>query len=538
MKLTIRGKLLAFLAASGVATVGAIGSFTYLLRSSDAASSAQAAAAKANARSSLALVGHAARVQDLTLKLLGTQDVDAIEGLIGQAAGAAKELEAEVRRVAGKSQELLATVSALRGTNDKAKESFLKGEAAQANQIYIQQSNPAFERLLQGIQRHQDEALRALEEEAAASRSALRRFEFAVAVGIGVVAFAVALLGVALVRNISRALRRIVDRVRDVAEGEGDLTKRLDISSDDELGEIARWLNTFLDKLQQIMLQISAYTNRLASASEQLSAATTEQSRNAEAQSAQAQQVAAAMQEITTTITEVSNNSNDAEESSGQAAQTARNGGSVVEEALSRMQSIAEAVDQSATRVRALGKSSDRIGEIVQVIDEIADQTNLLALNAAIEAARAGEQGRGFAVVADEVRKLAERTVKATQEIGDMVRSIQAETGSAVTAMHEGTALVAQGVDSTRKAGTSLREIIQVSESVGALIAQIATATTEQSSSTEQINLSIDAIARAISESAAASQQAATAVGDLSELALDLQRLVGQFRLSHPDAAG
>src|SRR5205085_10849113 len=177
--------------------------------------------------------------------------------------------------------------------------------------------------------------------------------------------------------------------------------------------------------------------------------------------------------EMSATVLQVSDNSNKAADASRKAAETARHGGTIVDETLGKMRVIAGSVSGTAKKMEELGKSSDQIGHIIGVIDDIADQTNLLALNAAIEAARAGEQGRGFAVVADEVRKLAERTTTATKEIAQMIKSIQDETKVAVTAMEEGTKQVEDGVKTTSQAGDALKEIIQMSEQVGEMITHI-----------------------------------------------------------------
>jgi len=187
-------------------------------------------------------------------------------------------------------------------------------------------------------------------------------------------------------------------------------------------------------------------------------------------------------------------------------------------------------VGASATKMEELGKSSDQIGRIISVIDDIADQTNLLALNAAIEAARAGEQGRGFAVVADEVRKLAERTSNATKEIAQMIKSIQSETKNAVKAMQAGNMQVEQGLVTTAQAGESLGEIIQMAHQVGEMVLHIATAASQQSGATEEVSGNMEQISRISQDAAVGAQQTAKACHDLSGLALDLQSLVGQFK--------
>ena len=214
--------------------------------------------------------------------------------------------------------------------------------------------------------------------------------------------------------------------------------------------------------------------NKLSSSAEEMAA-------GAQEQSAQASEVASAVEQMTSTILQTTKHASTAAESSKRAGSLAKEGGEVVAQTVVGMNRIAEVVRNAAQTVQELGASSDQIGEIVQVIDDIADQTNLLALNAAIEAARAGEQGRGFAVVADEVRKLAERTTKATKEIGEMIKKIQGDTGGAVKSISLGTEEVEKGKQLADKAGKSLQEIIKGSNDVVDVVNQVAAASEEQS---------------------------------------------------------
>jgi len=343
-----------------------------------------------------------------------------------------------------------------------------------------------------------------------------------------------------IVRSITGTMGRMLTLIQEIASN-NLAVQDMEVTSQDEIGKAATALNSMKNNLRQMIQSIAGTAEHVASASEEISSSATQQAQGSETQKDQTSQVATAMQEMSSTVLQVSDNSNKAAESARKASETAREGGRIVEETLSKMRSIADSVGATAKKVEELGKSSDQIGRIIGVIDDIADQTNLLALNAAIEAARAGEQGRGFAVVADEVRKLAERTTTATKEIAQMIKNIQDETKVAVVAMEQGTKQVEEGVHTTSQAGDSLKGIIQMAEEVGEMITHIATAATEQSSASEQVNNNMEQIAKLVQESAVGAQQSAKACQDLSGLAFDLQKLVGTFRLENsitPSHAG
>jgi methyl-accepting chemotaxis protein len=356
--------------------------------------------------------------------------------------------------------------------------------------------------------------------------------------GLGIAGVVIGLgVGIFIARSITGAIAKMVAMIQEIAAN--NLTvDDLEIASQDEIGQAGTALNKMKNNLKEIIQSIASTAEHVASASEEISSSASQQAQGAETQKDQSAQVATAMQEMSSTVLQVSENSNKASEASRKAAETARHGGAIVDDTLAKMRAIAESVSATAKKMEELGKSSDQIGRIAGVIDEIADQTNLLALNAAIEAARAGEQGRGFAVVADEVRKLAERTTTATKEIAGMIKNIQEETKVAVTAMEGGTKQVEEGVISTGQAGDALKEIIHMSDQVGEMITHIATAATEQSSASEEINNNMEQIARLVRESADGAKQSAQACQDLSGLALDLQKMVGNFRVGDGNASG
>jgi methyl-accepting chemotaxis protein len=338
------------------------------------------------------------------------------------------------------------------------------------------------------------------------------------------------LMGAVIERPITNSLDKITELIQQMAANNLAVAD-LGMTDKSEIARAGLALDQMKNSLADMIRSISATAEHLASASEEISTSASQQSSTAGSQKDQTAQVATALQEMSATVQQVSENSERAAQASRKAADTARQGGTVVEQTLIKMQVIADSVRSSAEKVEELGKRSDQIGRIVGVINDIADQTNLLALNAAIEAARAGEQGRGFAVVADEVRKLAERTTTSTKEIATVIEAVQSETRLAVQAMEEGTRQVAEGVATTQKAGEALKQIIHVSQEVGDMVTHIATAATQQSSATDDINNSMNQIARLLIESAEGAQQSEKACQELSGLALDLRKLVGNFRL-------
>mgnify|MGYP000974576168 FL=1 len=339
------------------------------------------------------------------------------------------------------------------------------------------------------------------------------------------------LFGFVIMRSITSPLQSLVLMLKDIAEGEGDLTKRLPEGSKDETGEVAYWFNRFINNIHSLISQASTTTVQVATASNQLHSTAEQIATAAEEVACQSATVATASEEMSATSNDISRNCTLASDVANRASEMAHGGATVVQETISGMQNIADKVRESAHTVESLGARSDQIGAIVGTIEDIADQTNLLALNAAIEAARAGEMGRGFAVVADEVRALAERTTRATREIGEMIKAIQQETGGAVASMEQGVKEVEKGMDSSRRSGEALQQILEGINEVTMQVHQIATAAEEQTATTGEISSNIHQITDVVQQTANGAHQTAGAASELSGLAQNLEKLVGRFKL-------
>ncbi|GLI39921.1 methyl-accepting chemotaxis protein [Geobacter hydrogenophilus] len=330
--------------------------------------------------------------------------------------------------------------------------------------------------------------------------------------------------------RINRSLSGVTAMVRDIAEGEGDLTKRLDESGKDEFAELAHWFNQFVGKLHDTVVTISARAVDVSAAADGLAGLSSKMVSTSGQLAQEADGIATSSEQMSATSNDIANNCQVAAENAVGAAHLTSSGRSVMDHTVTTMRKLADEVGATSDIVNKLGASTDHIAAIITSIEDIADQTNLLALNAAIEAARAGEQGRGFAVVADEVRVLAERCSESAHEIKEIIRTVLDGTGSAVQAMERSVVEVKSGVGVAEEAMQAMDTIIARIDAVSSQVSQIATASEEQSATTGHITKTIASISHLASQDSDSSRNVAEAADRLDTLSEELSLLMGRFR--------
>jgi len=312
---------------------------------------------------------------------------------------------------------------------------------------------------------------------------------------------------------------------------EGNLTVSMNGNYQGDNQKLKNNINDLVASMNDLISQLINAIQNLVSSSSQLHSSSEEIAKASESQTNQVNEVAAAIEELTKTISENAQGATYTADAATKNGDVAAKGGYVVQDTIKKMREIATVVNETAIKINDLGESSQKIGEITSVIDEIADQTNLLALNAAIEAARAGEQGRGFAVVADEVRKLAERTSAATKEITKMIKEIQGDTAKAVHVMEAGNNEVNQGIVYADQAGESLNQIVNSSKELLDMISQIATATEQQSVTSEEIAKVVDDISTTVGHTAQSIREIEKLSENLYGLSDEISGLVSKFKI-------
>jgi len=337
--------------------------------------------------------------------------------------------------------------------------------------------------------------------------------------------------------TVSKSINTKLDRIRELgasvaaAAAQGNLTVLVDAAGNDEVGTLASHLNAVLENFRNSMLEIRDASERLVNASGEVASVSRDTSAGVERQQSETEQVATAVNEMTATVQEIARNSVQAAQSATQGNEEASKGRRIVAEAIDSMDVLSQQVDRTVEVLQKLKTDSGNIGVVLDVIRSIAEQTNLLALNAAIEAARAGEQGRGFAVVADEVRTLAQRTQQSTREIQEMIQRLQTGVGEVASTMEQGQQQTRATVEKVSEAGGSLQSITASVSVITDMSTQIATATEEQSKVAEEVNRNIANISSVADQTATAAQRAAQATEEIASLARNLRSLVQRFKL-------
>ena len=347
---------------------------------------------------------------------------------------------------------------------------------------------------------------------------------------IAAVAFILLLLGM-LMRVLMRPLRDMGRAMANIAEGEGDLTRRLDVQSKDEFGQLATAFNRFVERIHESIREVSSATLQVNEVAQRVLSASNASMANSDEQASRTNSVAAAINELGAAAQEIARNAADASQHASGARHQAEDGRQVVEQNIAAMRELSAKISASCSQIEALNAKTVDIGQILEVIKGISEQTNLLALNAAIEAARAGEAGRGFAVVADEVRNLAHRTQSSAQEIQQMIEQLQVGAGASVQTMTESQRQSESSVSIADRAGERLGEVTQRIGEIDGMNQSVATATEEQTAVIESLNMDITEINTLNQQGVENLQSTLRACGDLDQQARRLKQLVDSFRI-------
>lgn len=334
-----------------------------------------------------------------------------------------------------------------------------------------------------------------------------------------------------VVKGIKGNILQVVGSLRDIAQENGDLTVRIHTSSEDEIGELVKWFNQFIEKLQGVVKDIVNASLPLSDLAQNLNQLTDDTNRTIDVQQRSANQAKDAVDTMNASVADVADSAALAARAASEATAAATEGQSVVHETVSSIRQLAENVQASSEVIKQLEVDSNKVGTVLDVIKGIAEQTNLLALNAAIEAARAGEQGRGFAVVADEVRTLASRTQQSTEEIHNTIEQLQNAARSAVSVMVKGTDRADISVQTANKAGQSLNVITETINRISSMNQQIASATDQQQAVATNIVSHVDEIHQRTLETSESSARLAVVSQELADLATNLNAIARQFRV-------
>jgi len=347
----------------------------------------------------------------------------------------------------------------------------------------------------------------------------------------GIIIVLAILVGYSVTQLLTKTFGQIIKSLHDIASGDGDLTSRLDETGKDEAAHLAKAFNEFIQKIQLLIVEARKSGSELSASAEKLSGISVGTKLNVNQQESMIERVATAINEMESTVQEVASHATEASKAAQSANVESSNGQSVVTDVISSISDLASEVHTTSEIIKTLDQNAENIGGVLDVIKGIAEQTNLLALNAAIEAARAGEQGRGFAVVADEVRTLASRTQQSTQEIQSMIELLQGGAKSAVKAMELGEEKTQNTVDKAQSAGDALAEITVAVSQIVEMNTQIADAVNEQSVVAEDINKNISSISSLSVEAAEGAEHTASSSQDLERLAADLDNIMSSFKV-------